>query len=309
LEEYDALRHGAGAYVVPRDVLAARGPDALSYLQGQCSQDLDVFADGVATDALVLSPQGKVDALVRVTRRSAEEFVLDVDAGVGEALRARLERFRLRVKIEFEPLAWRCVALRGASIAGILATGDGGGGDEGLVLPVAWGGLDGVDLIGPHVSVPPGALACTEAAWEAARIEAGIPRMGAELDGRTIPAEAGLVDRCVSLTKGCYTGQELVARLDARGSNVARRLVGLVIGDSGATVPGALVGAALEAEGSPVGAVTSAAWSPGLQGVVGLGYVHRKVPSGALVGVTPADARPDAGSAGAVAEVRELPLR
>jgi folate-binding protein YgfZ len=308
---YEALRDGVGAYLLPRDVMVVRGPDALSYLQGQCSQDLEPLADGAAVDALVLSPQGKVDALVRVTRRSEGDFVVDVDGGFGDAVRQRLERFRLRVKVEIQPLAWHCLALRGPGALGVAAHV---AGDDALVLPVAWGGLDGVDLLGPPLDPPPEVPVCSDAVWEAARIEAGLPRMGAELDGRTIPAEADLVERCVSFSKGCYTGQELVARLDARGSNVARRMAGLVFGgvapDGAATLPGS----PLQADGKATGPVTSAAWSPGLGTVVGLGYVHRRVGPGAVLAVGPAtgDAVDDGGDgnrAGVVAEVRALPLR
>ena len=120
--------------------------------------------------------------------------------------------------------------------------------------------------------------------------------MGAELTGRTIAAEAGLVERTVSFTKGCYTGQELVARLDARGSKVARRLVGIVApagpppgaGDGGTAGTGALArGMTLHAGDAPpgdgavddkvVGTVTSAAWSAELRSWVALGYLHRSV--------------------------------
>src|SRR5271157_4775990 len=77
--------------------------------------------------------------------------------------------------------------------------------------------------------MPFGATPVDAAAYEAVRVEAGFPRHGDELDERTIPAEAGLVEASVSFTKGCYTGQELVARIDSRGSNVPRRLRGLLL--------------------------------------------------------------------------------
>jgi len=314
-EEYRALRGGAGALFLPSDVLAVRGPDAMEYLQGQCSQDVASLVDGAAVDALVLSPQGKIDALVRVFRRSAQEFVLDVDGGFGETLQARLERFRLRVKVEIEPLTWRCIALRGPDASRVLDAAGPRAEDE-LAVPVAWGGVVGVDLLGPEPSVPTQALPCSAAAWEAVRIEAGIPSMGADIDERTIPAEAGLVERCVSFTKGCYTGQELVARLDARGSNVARRLVGLVVGGPDEPPdPATIVGMTLRTDGAPSGVVTSAAWSPGLGAVIGLGYLHRRVPAGAGVEVAArvdaVGATGDGDAAGhhLVAQVRELPLR
>jgi folate-binding protein YgfZ len=97
--------------------------------------------------------------------------------------------------------------------------------------------------------------------------------MGRELNESTIPAEAGIVDRSVSFTKGCYTGQELVARIDSRGGNVPRRLRGLVL--PGTTPPPA--GATLHVEGKEVGVLTSAAVSPGLDAAVALAYVRRAV--------------------------------
>ncbi len=292
LADYRALRRDVGAYRLPRDVLAVTGPDAFAYLQGQCSQDLEGLGVGQAADALLLEPDGKLTALVRVLRTGGDRFAVDVDAGFGELVAARLARFRLRTKVTIEPLDWECVALRGAGVdaAHVGAAAPAGGP---WPLPFDWGGVRGVDLLGPaaEAAVPSGARWCGPEAWEALRIEAGIPVMGKELDGRTIAAEAGLVERTVSLTKGCYTGQELVARLDARGSKVARRLVGLVFRgageDGGALDPGEVVGAELAVPDRerPVGVVTSAAWCPGVGGVAGLGYLHRSVAVPGVVGV------------------------
>lgn len=285
--EYDALRSTAGVHLSARDVVRVTGPDAASYLQGQCSQDVEALvpasADpGVATpctaDALLLSPQGKIDAYLRVTRTGPESFILDTDEGYGEAVIARLERFRLRVKVEIELVPWVCAAVRGPAAPGAVI------GRPHLVLPVDWPGLTGVDLLGP---TPEGgledwvgqlALRCGDPAWEAARIEAGIPRNGREVTESSIAAEVGLVDRTVSFTKGCFTGQELVARLDARGSNVARRLAGVTLDDlePGTEVP---VGADVWTadHGHQVGTLSSVAWSPGSRSWVALSTLHRRV--------------------------------
>ena len=96
--------------------------------------------------------------------------------------------------------------------------------------------------------------------------------MGRELDEGTIPAEAGVVDMSVSFTKGCYTGQELVARIDSRGGNVPRRLRGVVVGEGPAPV-----GAAVMADGKEAGRLTSVAYSPGLGATVALAYIRRAV--------------------------------
>jgi folate-binding protein YgfZ len=293
--ETAALRAGAGAFRVPRDVLAVRGPDAEAYLQGQLSQDVEALDVGASADALLLEPDGKLSALLRVTRTDGQGFVLDVDSGYGQAVTARLRRFLLRSKVEMEPLAWRCLSLRGAAVgeaaAGLLAVLA----ERGvLALPFAWNGWTGVDLLGPGDVVlgtddardlPDGVVACGPEAIEACRIASGIPAMGTELTGKTIAAEAGLVERTVSFTKGCYTGQELVARIDSRGSNVARRLVGVVApagpseGEPLATGMTLHAGAAPPGDGATddkvAGTITSAAWSVELGAWVALGYLHR----------------------------------
>jgi len=203
-----------------RDVLVVEGPDAARYLQGQVSQDVEGLAVGDRAWSLILQPQGKVDAWFRLERTGDEAFRLDVDAGFGEALVARLTRFLIRTD----------AAVR----------------------------LDATEVELDH---PPSS--------EADRIAAGVPAMGAELDDRTIPAEVGqwFVDASVSFTKGCYTGQELVARIDSRGSHVPRLLRTLEV-DGGVEVE---VGAEVVVDGAVVGTVTSSA--PGLA----LAFIRRAV--------------------------------
>ena len=298
--ETAALRSGAGAFRPARDVVAVRGPDAETYLQGQLSQDVRALAVGASADSLLLEPDGKLSALLRVTRTDGQGFVLDVEGGYGDAVMARLRRFVLRSKVEMEPLAWRCLSLRGPAVseaaAGLLAVLA----ERGvLAVPFEWNGWEGMDLLGPEdvvlgpdeADLPAGVVVCGPEAVEACRIVVGIPAMGTELTGKTIAAEAGLVERTVSFTKGCYTGQELVARIDSRGSNVARRLVGVVApGDPPATGGGGLEAAlarGMTLHGGPpppgdgaaddkvVGTITSAAWSAELGAWVALGYLHR----------------------------------
>ena len=192
---------------------------------------------GGSADSLILTPQGKLDALVRVSRTGPDELVIDVDAGFGAVVAARLARFKLRVKVAIEPLAWRVVALRGP-LAATVAGPAGEGAGTALAPGFSWNGVSGVDLLGESPAVGDEVRACSARAWESVRVEAGIPVMGAELDDRTIPAEAELLERAVSFTKGCYTGQELVARLDSRGNRVARHLRGLVMGARPTATPG-----------------------------------------------------------------------
>ncbi len=291
------------------------GPDAAEYLQGQCSQDVTALAPGELADSLLLAPDGKLVALVRVERLADDQFIVDVAGGFGARVRERLERFKLRSKLDLDPLDWSCVALRGDGVAQALGLDAGAGRavverDGTRVLPVAWNGTVGVDLVGPDPTgaVPESARWCGTESWDALRVEAGIPEMGRELDERTIAAEADLLERTVSFTKGCYTGQELVARLDARGNRVARHLGGVVVGPGPDLDPATLVGAPLYTGDADkeVGRCTSAAWCPGLGAVAALGYLHRsvEVPGPVTIGVG------DAGSAGAVlaAQARPLPL-
>jgi folate-binding protein YgfZ len=297
-QDYRSLRNDVGAVWVPRDVVRVGGPEALAYLQGQLSQDVEALTVGASAESLLLSPQGKIDALVRVTRTAADELLVDVDGGYGEAVVARLRRFKLRTKADIEALDWRCLALRGPRATEVARNTDE---SAGLTLPVDWPGLPGVDLVGEDPPVPGGTRLCSSAAWEAVRVEAGVPTMGAELTERTIPAEAGVVERAVSFTKGCFTGQELVARIDARGSRVPRHLRGLVLG--GSEVPP--VGAAVVGEGGQgereLGQLTSVALSPALGGPVALAYVRRELEP-------PADVIVRWGEGEASGRVEALPL-
>lgn len=229
---------------IERDVVRVAGPDTVAYLQGQLSQDVESIAPGGSAWSLVLEPTGKVDSWLRLTRTGDDEFVLDVDGGWGAALVDRLTRFKLRTRCDLEPVTgWRCLAVRHTSI------------DGDATRPIVWPGTTGVDLLGPDVQVPAGLATADVEVYERARIEAGVPALGRELTDATIPVEAGqwLVAASVSFTKGCYTGQELVARIDSRGGNAPRPVRGLRIDGP------AVVGDAVLVAGAAAGALTSVA--------------------------------------------------
>jgi folate-binding protein YgfZ len=210
-----------------RDVVTMAGPDALSYLQSQLSQEVRDLPVGDDRWTLLLSPNGRVEVLARVRHTAEEAFELDTDAGWGQALLERLQRFKIRVRAELS--------------------------------------LDAAQ--------PPDA----DPAIERMRIEAGWPRMGAEIvPGETIPAETGVAAVAVSFTKGCYPGQELVERMDSRAATAPRSLRRLIV-ETGSS-PGDPITAA---DGSPVGTITS------VSGTTALGYVKR----GADVGL-PVDHHP-----------------
>ena len=193
---------------------------------------------------------------------SDEDYVLDVDAGFGDALVARLSRFLLRTKAEIgapepatdarphrrRPSRPRWTSRRRRRGCGDRRRGPAVG--PGVTGPTTnWTAAD-ADL----TPVPPVPSVAPET-YERYRIAHGIPAMGAELTEDTIPAEAGqwLIDASVSFTKGCYTGQELVARIDSRGGNVPRPVRLLVVEGDAPVVPGADV----RVDGQSVGTVTS----------------------------------------------------
>ncbi len=253
---------------IERDVIVVSGPDAAVFLQGQVSQDVAALAIGASAWSFVLQPAGKVGGFARVSRTDDDRFVFDTEQGVGDDLSARLARFRLRVKADIDPVAvWRGIALRGAAAREL--AGDG-------ALTGWWGSPDAADLLGPDVEPPAGAERIDSLGLERLRIEAGWPAVGAELTPDTIPGESGAVPIAVSFTKGCFTGQELVARIDSRGGNVPRHLRRLRAAAGKAIV----LGTALEIGGKEVGRVTSTA------GDVALAYVGRAVrpPATATVG-------------------------
>jgi folate-binding protein YgfZ len=284
--DYWALRNHAGAVWLSRDFISVAGPDTITFLQGQLSQDVEKLLVGESAWSFLLQPQGKVDALLRVHRTEDDGVVLDTDGGYGGRVIERLNRFKLRIKAELEPLDWRCLAVRGPE-AHLVAKG----------WPADWAGLSGVDVVGMGPELPDGVRLCDLQAYEAVRVEAGWPMMGREIDEKTIPAETGVVDRAVSFTKGCFTGQELVARIDSRGGNVPRHLRGVVVGTN--VVPP--VGATVEVDGKDVGVLTSVAESLERRAPVALAYVRRAVEPPADVVLTW-----DGGSA--PARVETLPL-
>ncbi|MGH9306536.1 MAG: YgfZ/GcvT domain-containing protein, partial [Acidimicrobiales bacterium] len=209
-----------------QDFISVAGPEAESFLHGQVSQDIQALAPMAGALSLVLSPQGKVDAIVRVIRVDVEQFVILVDQPFGQAVIERLSRFRLRTKVTIEPLSqWRALAVRGPLVD------QEPGSDRWaqrlgaqLVVSDSWGGSIGIIAVGPALDVGSELEILTRQVWEHLRIEGGRVRFGIDVLPGAIPAETGLLERAVSFTKGCYTGQELVARMDSRGNRTPRRL-------------------------------------------------------------------------------------
>jgi folate-binding protein YgfZ len=239
----------------PRAFVSVRGSDAEDYLQRMLSNDVAELAAGEACEALLLTPKARVIAPMLALRRGPHDYLLLTEAELGETLRDELLRMRFAARAEIELEEHRSYLLLGSV--------DGG-------IPNTDYGVPAAEILDQE---PPSDLPqLTELELEALRIAAGTPRFGREIDDRVLPAEAGLVERAVSLTKGCYPGQEPVARLHYRG-HANRRLQVLEVED-------AEPGAELVWEGKVVGRVTSAVSD------LALGYVRTEVPSGAVLEVS-----------------------
>lgn len=240
------------------------GPDAEDYLQRMLSNDVAALAAGESCQALLLTPKARVIATLRVLRRASDDFLLLTEPELGDGLRDALARSRFAAKVEIEP--------------------------EEHTSTLVFGGGEGVpndDYGEPAVEVLDADLepGLDDEALEALRIRAGTPRFGREIDGRILPAEAGLVERAVSLTKGCYPGQEPIARLQYRGhANRGLRVLRI----EGDELPEA--DAELRLGGKAVGRVTSAARDA--DGIVALAYVRVEVPAEVELDVGRSVARP-----------------
>jgi tRNA-modifying protein YgfZ len=245
----------------PRAFVRVAGPDAEDYLQRMLSNDVAALEPGGSCEALLLTPKARLIALVVVLRRGADDFLLLTEPELGEQVRAHLVRMRLRARCEVETESHRSTLVLG---------------EEGPVLNRDYG-IPARELL----DEPPPADVDEVSAdqLEVMRIEAGTPRHGRELDDRVLPAEAGLVERAVSFTKGCYPGQEPIARLHYRGhSNRGLRVLEI------ASEQPPPYDAELVHEGKAVGRVTSVAQRPDGT-IVALGYVRTDVPADAELAV------------------------
>jgi folate-binding protein YgfZ len=232
------------------------GADAEDYLQRMVSNDVEALGVGDACDALLLTPKARVIATLRVWRRAEDDFLLLTEPELGDAVLNELRRMRFAAKCEVEPEEHSSMLVFG--------------GDEGIANHEY--GEPARELLDAGLEPT---LASDE--LERMRIEAGTPRYGRELDDRVLPAEAGLDQTHISFTKGCYPGQEPIARLHYRG-HVNRRLRVL-------EVESARPGDEIEYGGKSVGRITSAV--PGLA----LAYVRKEVPDDAELSVGSETAR------------------
>jgi len=299
LDDYRFIREEAAiGAVAPRHQIAVAGSDRATYLQGLLTNDIPALSPGTGCYSAWLTPQGRMLTDMHVLQ-SDGLILLDVPAETAEATRERLEQFIFTEDVQVEALAGSLtgVWVHGPKAPAVLEQVFGRTSPTAFAVwadyhherlafreqPVSVARIDQIAVPGFCVFIEPararelvaalsaaGAREVSAEAIEAARVEAGYPVFGIDMTDDTIPLEAGIEDRAISMTKGCYVGQEVIIRVLHRGhGRVARKLVGLRLDGS---VPSR--GARVFAADRDVGFVTSAASSPRL-GTIAMAYVHR----------------------------------
>ncbi len=286
-----AFREGPHLFdLTGRAAIAVSGRDRTEFLHGLLTNDVKKLRPGEGCAAALLTPKGKIRADLVVLCRE-EALVLDAAPALALPLEGMLRGFIFFQQVAIENLteSTSVLHLEGERAGEILRTALGQDVPkaphasvpfpDGLVVKESRGGFDGFDVRLPRAGAAAlfaalagaGALAANLSLLEAARIEAGIPRWGAELTEAVLPDEAGLTTRgWVSYTKGCYIGQETVARIRTYG-HVNRNLVGLLLPPGEPPAPGTEVFRGDQ----KVGEVTSAVSSARLSRIVALAYVQR----------------------------------
>jgi tRNA-modifying protein YgfZ len=291
--------------IAARGQIAVAGPDRGAFLHGLLTNDTASLTAGRGCYAAWLTPQGRMLCDLHVLE-SGDMMLLDVPAAEVDAVAARLEQFHFTEDVQIASLTpLRAIWIHGPSAPRMISSLANLAPREGAPYTEifdAWlqyqnarvelGGVPVVIARIDQLAVPgfviyadaqqedevsgalsaAGALHATPASLEAARIEAAYPIFGIDMTTDTIPLEAGIEDRGISLTKGCYVGQEVIIRVLHRGhGRVAKKLVGLTM-DGDATPADRAV---ISTGGQDIGVVTSSAWSPALERPIALGYVHR----------------------------------
>jgi folate-binding protein YgfZ len=310
--EYDAARNDVViADRSDRRLVRVHGRDPVRMIQGLISNDITKATADRVVYATALTAKGKMVADMRVLMHGVD-VLLEVDSGAADAVMSHLRKFvpPLFARFEDASVAWGVIGVYGPRARAVLMKLFGTGIREDVVeddlhtmslhdatvMVIATSHFDipGFDLIVPTDMLErvwqdltaAGVRPAGHATLDVLRIEAGSPRWGAELAETTIPLEAGLRDRAISQTKGCYTGQEVIIRILHRG-HVNWLLRRILMGDTAA--PAADTALISMTDGKKVGRITSAAWSPKWRQTIGLGYVRREVEVGAEVHLESAD--------------------
>ncbi len=300
-DQYRTIATGAGwVDRSSRGRLRFEGRDVLSFLHAIVTNQVEGLERGAGIYAALLTPQGRMVSDLRVYQRGT--FVLvDVPPGLGSALASRFDLavFAEDVRVHDASADWTQIGVAGTDAGRLIAAALGGeaaalatlrplgqvdlpGMGEGFVVrtddavlptfdvivPVAWRADVLARLTGS------GAVAMSDEIAHILRIEAARPAFGIDMTDETIPLEAGLLDRAISTSKGCYVGQEVIVRVLHRGGGrVVKRLVSIALDGGPDDVPAA--GCVLTVDGRDVGRITSAGFSPGRGRIVALAYVHR----------------------------------
>jgi folate-binding protein YgfZ len=306
--QYRVLREGTGMVDrSSRGKLDVVGPDAVEFLQGQVTNDIEALEPGQGCYAALLNPKGKMLADLRVLTLSIEELWLDTEEVAFDVLHSTLDRYKIGRQVE--------LADRTADRVIFSLIGPGSREVAGVRVPLTKHSFQrrevdgvetlmvatelGLDAVAPRsdserlVSAlsARGAVPVNFAAAEIVRIESGRPRYGVDMTADNLPGEVGLEQRAVSFTKGCYVGQEPVARMHYRG-HPNRMLRGLLLSEPARAQEPVMSG------DKEVGKVTSACVSPAL-GPIALAVLRREVDSSDAVAV---------GDRGSPAKVIELPF-
>ncbi len=305
--QYRQLREECGLLVrAGRGAVDVLGPDAAEYLQGQLTNDVEAPAIGEGQYTALLDRKGHMQTDLRLLRVGEGAILLDLEGGAKDQALRHLTMYSIGRDVQVvDASAERAfVSLIGPRSAEIAATPPlPEFASEPITLAgvdvLAVGTRDGIDLLLPSAELDrvvttlldAGAVEVSPEAVEIVRVEAGVPRFGAEMDAATMPAEASIVDEAVSFTKGCYIGQETVARLHYKG-RPNRHLRGLRL--SAAADPGASLRLGEKEVGTLGGAVVSPALGP-----IGLAIVRREAEPGTQITV---------GEDGVTAEVVALPF-
>jgi len=307
--QYHALRHAAG--IVDRSSrgrVIVRGADRRTYLQGLLTNDIAALTEGTGCYTAYLTAQGRMIADMRVFE-TGNHLLVDLNGSLAETVAARWSQFVFSedVQIANESTTTAEIGVYGPSSAAAVARAFAGdrperfselhepvrslplyanrvldfAGSSACVIASDDVGVRGFDIIVPLQLKQDliawlkrgGAVQVDDEVVEVCRVEGGRPLFGVDMNEETIPLEAGIEDRAISLTKGCYVGQEVIIRVLHRGhGRVARRLVGIAY-EQGNPVPSA--GDRIAAADRDIGVVTSAVQSLALGRPIALGYVHR----------------------------------
>jgi folate-binding protein YgfZ len=283
--EYELLTESAGAVDrSDRAKFVVSGSEAADFLQGQVSNDVEALEPGIGCYATILNAKGKLRTDLRILR-GEDHFWLDTEAIGHAVLRHMLETYSLGRDVSFRdltserallsvigPAAREALDVQPPDVEHSFVSGE-----HGLYVTTDLG----VDVIGePGLEL--GVPTVSEEAAECVRIESGRPRLGYDMDAETMPQEAGINERAVSFTKGCYVGQETVARLHYRGKP-NRHLRGLRLPEPVERGTEILLGDKV------VGRVGSTCVSPKL-GPIALAIVRREAEPGDSVTVNGASA-------------------